>query len=379
MNVGRRAIFLCATVTTALLWSVVAFGQAPAERPQLAEEVFKNIQQLKGIPVKEFMGTMGMFSASTGLNCIECHVEDSGGDWARYADETDLKRTTRRMIAIVNSLNQGFFGGRRAVSCFTCHRGTNRPRVIPDLSIQYGDPIIVEPDEVTAQAPGEPTPDEVFDKYIQAIGGAQRLASIRSFVAKGTYQFYDDLFEKYPLEVYASAPGRRTTIMHGAYGNSTWTYDGRQGWVAAPRLATPVPVVPLTGGDLDGAKVEAELAFPARLKEMLTEWRVGNPALIDGQEYRLVQGKVRAGGLPIKLYFDPMTGLLARLVYYNETPVGRIPTQVDYEEYRDVSGVKMPFKWTTTWTDGRSVTELNAVEVNTAVDERRFARPVPPA
>lgn len=375
---GPRHPFACAIGTAALLWGVVASGQAPAERPQLAEQVFKNVQLLRGIPVKEFMGTMGMFSASTGLNCIECHVEEAGGDWARYADDTELKRTTRRMIGMVNSLNKSMFGGRRAVSCYTCHRGTNRPQVIPNLAVQYGDPIIIEADEILAQAPGEPTPDQIFDKYIQAVGGAQRLAGVTSFVANGTYQGFDD-FEKYPVEVYARAPGQRVTILHGAFGDSTWTFDGRNGWVAAPQVTTPVPVLPLTGGDLEGARVEAELAFPARLPQMLIEWRVGLPAIIDDREFRVVQGKRAPGGLPIKLYFDPMTGLLVRLVYYNETPVGRIPTQIDYADYRDVSGIKMPFKWTTTWTDGRSVIEISSVRTNVPVDARRFAKPAPPA
>lgn len=375
---GPRHPFACAIGIAALWWGVVASGQAPAERPQLADQVFKNVQLLRGIPVKEFMGTMGMFSASTGLNCIECHVEEAGGDWARYADDTELKRTTRRMIGMVNSLNKSMFGGRRAVSCYTCHRGTNRPQVIPNLAVQYGDPIIIEADEILAQAPGEPTPDQIFDKYIQAVGGAQRLAGVTSFVANGTYQGFDD-FEKYPVEVYARAPGQRVTILHGAFGDSTWTFDGRNGWVAAPQVTTPVPVLPLTGGDLEGARVEAELAFPARLPQMLIEWRVGLPAIIDDREFRVVQGKRAPGGLPIKLYFDPMTGLLVRVVYYNETPVGRIPTQIDYADYRDVSGIKMPFKWTTTWTDGRSVIEISSVQTNVPVDARRFAKPAPPA
>ena len=377
MKVGTKTAAIAAIGVAALLWGAVVYGQAPAERPQLAEEVFKNVQQLKGIPVKEFMGTMGMFSASTGLNCIECHVEESGGDWSRYADETDLKRTARRMMVIVNSLNKSFFGGRRVVSCFTCHRGINRPQVIPDLDVQYGDPIIIEPDEVLAQAPGEPLPDQILDRYIQAIGGAQRLATVTSFVARGTYQGFDD-FEKYPVEIYARAPGQRSVIMHGAFGDSTWTFDGRNGWFAAPQVITPVPVLPLTGGDLDGAAVEAQIAFPARVKQILVEWRVGLPALIDDKEFQLLQGKLSPGGLPIKLYFDPTTGLLSRLVYYNDTPVGRIPTQIDYADYRDVSGIKMPFKWTTTWTDGRSIIEIGAVQINQTIDGSRFTKPAPP-
>jgi hypothetical protein len=93
----------------------------------------------------------------------------------------------------------------------------------------------------------------------------------------------------------------------------------------------------------------------------------------------VVQGRAAAGVPPVKLYFDPMTGLLMRLVYFNDTPVGRIPTQIDYEDYRDVAGLKMPFKWTTTWTDGRSVVELSSVERNVSIDARRFAKPDPPA
>jgi photosynthetic reaction center cytochrome c subunit len=365
-----------------LLWGAVfvsAQGQgAPTERPQLAAEVFKNVQLLKGIPVKEFMGTMGMFSASLGLNCTDCHVEEAGGNWARYADDTELKRTTRRMMAMVDSLNKSMFGGRRLVSCYSCHRGTNRPRVIPDISVQYGEAIILEPDEILVDGTGQPKAEEILDKYIQAIGGAQRVATLTSVVATGMYMGFDD-YQKYPVEVYGQAPGRRTTIMHGAFGDITWTFDGRAGWAAAPRETAPVPVVPLTGGDLAGARVEAELAFPARIKQMLVEWRVGDPAIIDDQEFQVVQGRLAPGGLPVKLYFDPMTGLLVRLVYFNDTPVGRIPTQIDYSDYRDVSGIRMPFKWTTTWTDGRMIFEISSVQTNVPVDARRFARPAPPA
>lgn len=366
-----------------LVWGGVWGGaflaaQAPAERPQLAEEVFKNVQLLKGIPVKEFMGTMGMFSASLGLNCTDCHVEEAGGNWARYADETDLKRTARRMMTMVDSLNKSMFGGRRLVSCYSCHRGTNRPQVIPQLDVQYGDAIIHEPDEILADGTGQPKAEEILDRYIQAIGGAQRLAGVTSFVARGMYMGFDD-YQKYPVEVYGQAPGRRTTIMHGAFGNITWVFDGRNGWAAAPSVTAPVPVVPLTGGELGGARVEAELAFPARLKQMLVEWRVGDPAIINDQEFQVVQGKLAPGGPPIKLYFDPMTGLLSRLVYYNDTPVGRIPTQIDYSDYRDVSGVRMPFKWTTTWTDGRMIFEMSSVQANVPVDASRFARPASPA
>ena len=81
-----------------LLSAAVMGGQAGPQRPPMAEEVFKNVQLLKGIPVDQFMGTMGFFAAATGLNCTDCHVDESGGNWAKYADDNALKQTTRRMM-----------------------------------------------------------------------------------------------------------------------------------------------------------------------------------------------------------------------------------------------------------------------------------------
>src|SRR6266849_3442736 len=236
---------------------VACIGLASAQvgsdqKPQIAEDVFKNIQVLKGTSVDEFMATMGFFSASLGLNCTDCHISESSGDWAKYADDTALKRTTRRMIQMVNTINKDAFGGRRAVTCYSCHRGTTRPKVIPSLAEQYGSPPPEDPNEIEIirQAAGAPSADQVLDKYIQALGGAQRLANLTSFVAKGTYQGYDTDLEAVPLDVFAKAPGQRTTIVHLRIGDSTTTYDGRAAWIAAPDK--PVRLLALAGQDLDG-------------------------------------------------------------------------------------------------------------------------------
>jgi photosynthetic reaction center cytochrome c subunit len=381
----RFVATLCALSVVWLASFASASGQArrtdqtaPEQKPQMAEDVFTNVQLLRGIPVKEFMGTMGFFAAATGMNCVQCHVQESSGSWARYADDTVLKQTARKMIVMMNAINRTYFGGRRVVTCYSCHRGVTRPEVIPDLAVQYGEPVLREPDVILQQAPGAPSADQVLDKYIQALGGAQRVASLTSFVAKGRHQGYDD-FEKYPVEIYAKAPDMRTTIVHGDSEDSITTYNGRAGWMAAPDATTPVPVLPLTGDDLAGAKVEAELSFPAQIKQALSDWRVGPPTTIDDRNVLVVQGRTGAGRPPVKLYFDADSGLLVRLVRYTDTPVGSIPTQIDYADYRDVSGIKMAFKWTTTWTDGRSVTELSSVEMNAPVDTARFAQPARPA
>ena len=106
---------------------------------------------------------------------------------------------------------------------------------------------------------------------------------------------------------------------------------------------------------------------------------MGSPTTINDRDVLVVQGRTGAGRPPLKLYFDADSGLLVRLVRYTDTPVGRIPTQIDYADYRDVSGIKMAFKWTTTWTDGRSVTELSSVQINAPVDAATFAQPTRPA
>ena len=90
-----------------LLSAVSARSQArPDTKPLMSEQAFKNIQALKGIPVNEFMATMGFISASLGETCTDCHIGESGGSWERYADDTPRKRTARRMIAMVAAINR---------------------------------------------------------------------------------------------------------------------------------------------------------------------------------------------------------------------------------------------------------------------------------
>ena len=379
MKLGsRRTTILRAmgAVVVCLLGSMLASGQArPEPRPLMADQVHKNIQVLKGLPENQFMATMGFFSASLGENCSYCHVAESGGSWEKYADDNDHKRTARAMIGMMNAINKSYFGGRRVVTCYSCHRGGERPDVTPSIADLYGPPPTKEPDQIVEGPAKGPTADQILDKYIQALGGAQRLASLTSFSAKGAYQGYAD--EKHPVEVFAKAPGQLTTIVHTPGGDTTTTYDGRAAWIAAPPTDRPVPMLDLTGGDLDGAKLDAALAFPARIKQALTQWRAGFPSIIDDRPVQLVQG-TSDGRYPVNLYFDGQSGLLVRLVRYTDSPVGLNPTQIDYADYREVAGVKMPFKWTVSWLDGRSTIELSEVQPNAPIDAAKFARPATP-
>src|SRR6516165_1436888 len=121
----RTTISVTAAALVCLLSVKVCESQTgqPLLKPQMAEELFKNVQVLRGIPVDEFMDTMGMISAALGLNCLDCHSSDSDTAWERFAVDTAMKRTSRRMIQMVAAINKDNFGGARGVTCWTCHRG----------------------------------------------------------------------------------------------------------------------------------------------------------------------------------------------------------------------------------------------------------------
>jgi len=355
-----------------------AAAPAAAQGPPMAEQAFKNIQVLRGIPVDEFLATMGFMAASTGLNCTHCH---SGNDYTveAYAEDTiDLKQTARKMVVIMNTINQSFFAGRQVVTCWTCHQGEQVPRSAPNLLLQYSGIVPYEPEDALEQAPGMPAASEILDKYIQAVGGAQRANALTSIVARGTNAGYGPEAEKRPMELYARAAGQRMMVTHTADGDSTTTYDGRNGWWAVPHKPSPDPVLPLTGDDLAGAKLDTELLFPGRIKQSLIEWRTGFPFTLGDKDLMVVQGRTAAGRPLVKLMFDDETGLLVRQLRYTASPIGRIPTQIDYEDYREVAGVKIPHKWIMTWTNFRETFELTNVQANAAIPAARFAKPAAP-
>lgn len=353
--------------------SMTANGQARGDmRP--AEQVFKNVQSLKGIPADEFMSTMGFFSASLGISCSDCHTAESGGNWEKYADDTDRKRRTRGMIAMVNTMNKSFFAGRRVLTCYTCHRGSTSPEITPDLTQFYANLRYREPDKMVQPFPNGPEPAEILDQYLKAIGGEQKAAALTSIAAKGTFQTYG-IPTKYALELFAKAPAQHTMIVHKlAGGELIDTFDGRDAWIMQPSQLTPLPVMERTGGEVDGVKLTAMLTFPAQIKKLLTEWRVGAPAVIDDRDMTLVQGTMN-GKFPVNLYFDDETHLLMRTVTYADSPVGLAPMEVDYADYRELAGVKVPYKMTITWLDGRSIILLTEVQANVAIDASKFARP----
>ena len=365
-------------LTFACVMSVALTAQtAGPAQPQPAETVFKNIQVLKGIPVDDFMDTMGIMSAALGWDCSECHT-GAGTDTVKWEADTEKKRTARRMTLMVGAINRNNFGGRQVVTCWTCHRGRDIPVTMPTIDRVYGEALLEADEIVRPLDAGGPSADQILDRYLEAIGGAEQLAKVTSFVATGTSEGFRGFGGGGTVQIFAKAPDQRATIIKfdESIGrqDAIRTFDGRSGWVSAP-LAV-VPQYALGGSELDGARIDAQLSFPAQIKKVLTQLRVGPPDYIDGREVDVVQGN-GSRGLVATLYFDKQSGLLVRMVRFGSSPIGRAPTQVDFADYRDVpgAGIKMPFRWTFGWLNGRDTFELKEVRVNVPLDAGTFAAP----
>lgn len=374
----RLLMVMVAMMATGLITFEAAYGQSTApQKPLMSEEAFKDVQVLRGIPASEFIETMGFFAVSLTANCTTCHGDASAGSWEHYADNTPLKSAARRMVIMMNSINQANFGGKREVTCYTCHRGDRLPRVTPTIADVYNSTFNpIEPDKLLPPASTEASPDQILDKYIQALGGAPNLAKVTSFVVKGNSQAYAEL--AYPFEMYAKAPNQFMTTTHTEAGDRTTAFDGRSGWVAMPSDDKPIPLLPLIQGDLIGARLDAAICFPTGLKQSLSDWRVSTPIQINDKDVEVVQGTADGGRTPVNLYFDSKTGLLVRQVRYTDTKVGLSATQVDYDDYRDVAGVKMPYKWTVSWLDGQTVYTAKEIQANVPIDASKFGKPTPP-
>jgi photosynthetic reaction center cytochrome c subunit len=375
MRRNRLNVWLVAGGMTLSLGLVFAGAHAKSASPQtsaagatptqLAEEQFKNIQALKGIPAEQLIPSMQFIAASLGVECEYCHVHG-----AMEKDDKKPKVTARKMIAMMMAINRDNFEGRRDVTCFSCHRGSADP---------VGTPIITDeepkPEAGERKKPGEektalPAADQLLDKYLAAIGGADALQKITSRVQKGTLTAFGG--EHFPVEIYTKAPDKRISILHLKGGESVTAFDGKQGW-----LSVPGRVHRMSAAENDAARIDADFHFALHVKSLYQKFRVDRGEKIDGHDTYLVVGQSE-GLPPLRLYFDQQSGLLLRLVRFAETPLGRNPTQIDYADYRDASGVKAPFRWTLARPGNRFTIQVEQLQQNVPVDDAKFAPPPPP-
>jgi hypothetical protein len=332
----------------------------------LTEEAFKNIQVLKGIPADQLIPAMQFITASLGVECDFCHQEG-----AFDKDDKKPKQTARKMMQMTLAINKDNFDGHREVTCYSCHRGAPRPLAIPIISDVEQKPITAEAAEAMetpSNAASLPDANKILDNYVRAVGGADAIQKISSRVQKGTINLGG---HKFAVEIFTEAPAKRATVMHLPNGNSVTAYDGHDGWLATPGR----PLHEMSEAELDAAKIDADLHFPMNARFIFSDLSVERKEKLGDRDVYVVSG-LREGQPPVKLYFDERSGFLLRLVRYAESPLGRNPTQIDYSDYRDSGGLRIPFQWTIARPGGRFTIQVDQVQQNVPVDAAKFSKPV---
>jgi hypothetical protein len=355
--------------------------QVPAQE-KTVEKVHENIKVLTGMPQSQFYPSMAFMSSSLGVRCDFCHVNTNGQlDFA--ADDKEEKQTARAMIKMVVDLNKNTFFGNPQVSCYTCHAGRTSPQGFPTLPmpLQSMPPITaggtgspLGPDAAAQASPrvAPPTPsvDDILNKYVMAIGGKTAIERIKSCVIKGTratssgpptaYETYQTL----PDKGYESIASQGGTIERAVSGARGWERSGEG-------------VQELAGQQVADLKLSFQLFLNVRLKDQYSSMRITGKDKIGDRDVYVVSA-TRADSKGERLYFDAENGMLLRRITYARTMIGLIPQQTDFEDYREVEGVKFPFKVRVSSIDAGNpviTRTLEEIKINAPVDNSKFDKP----
>jgi photosynthetic reaction center cytochrome c subunit len=336
-----------------------AAGGEQAEPP--AEQVYKNIQALKGMPASQMRPVMSLISTSLGMKCDQCHVTD-----AYEKDDKRPKQTTRQMIRLTLDVNKNSFDGQTQVTCYSCHRGQERPVSSPPLGQAATPAPATSPRPVPTNLP---TYDQIIEKYQQVVGSTAAFEKLKSRVMRGSLS--NSRGGPFPVEMCLAAPDKMVMTTSLPNGVTMRGYNGTTGWTSAPGRQSE-----LRGQELAQIRRSADIARPLKIKEESLSPRVmAKIALGDKETYQV---SARADGQRVQLYFDVQTGLLLRRVVMVATVIGAFSEQTDFEDYREVDGVKLPFVTRFTAPDPAAgyTIEFKEIAHNVTVDDARFNPPV---
>jgi len=369
--ISTQSIVITAAVAGFIL--AAGFNQAPVvaqSSDQKAEQVFKNIQSFKGQRADMLNPTMVLFEAALGVGCPYCHDADAN---KRELDVKPQKAIARQMIAMVDNINKTTFRGQARVSCFTCHQGRPLPIGVPNpTNHPYPTPL---GDDYTASLPAPaPVPAgitaaQLIDKYIASLGAVQQVASLDA-MGTVTQRRPGRDFPAQQIEFLSKSPGMGLTITKAGQNDNLLAYGTTGGWARAGNGAPR----DLRKAEAEGAMLEDPFNLPAHLKQMLLEPKVSRSELVEGHEDYVVTAKTQ--NLPkVEAFFEKNTGMLERLVYYNDSYFGLYPTEIDYRDFRDVNGRKVPYSWVISQTRNREFTYAMQTVKAGPVEDARFVKP----
>ncbi|MFI5252219.1 MAG: c-type cytochrome [Bacteroidota bacterium] len=367
----KRRSKLLAILILVFLFSIQGYSQdktAPHNGPppeKTVEQVKKNIKVLTGMPASQFNSVMDYFTASLGVGCDHCHASDASGHIQFESDEKDAKKTAREMITMVKALNEDHFNGKLSVTCYTCHRGSTEPMRMPQL------PIAARPkeDEHGPEHAKLPKIEDLLSAYENALGGADAIAKIKTRVTKAILTRDGN---ELPLEMTQMAPDRYAgTMTVEGRGDFTNVYNGHDVWSVMKDGSRPLP-------ETERIRLSREAPmFPLQhmrdLGEML---QLRGTDTVNGKSAYVLFARI-GDNIMERYYIDSATSLLIRRNVLNKTMLSWIPDQCDYEDYRTVDGVKIPFVMRYSYVNSRnnSIHRFTDVKQNVAVDEKLFAMP----
>jgi hypothetical protein len=330
----------------------------------------KNVQLLTNLSDWQLGQAMDNFTASLGVHCDFCHVRDAQTKaWDFPSDAKNEKKSARGMIKMVLDLNEKTFQGHTAIGCYTCHMGKEHPSAMVSLPVPAIPPTMSHEAE-EAERKAYPAAKDVLAKYVTAIGGegaAKKLASA-SITSKGSRVGGNGQLQPIEVVSFGGKTLMRSTPAEGPAMSQMFGPEG--GWMTGRQ-----GVHTLAGADAAMGLASAH-AYDPVMPSISEKARVVAKETIDGHEVWVV-------GSPIdehtrqRISFDATSGLPLRRVVTTDSPVGRIPTQTDYEDYRDANGVKVPFTMKVSSVNGgQSATrKYTSIEFGPAVDEKIFEAP----
>lgn len=325
---------------------------------ETAGQKFKSIKVLNDMPADQMGKVMNQFSASLGVNCAFCHSSNDG-DYEKEGQEH--KDTARKMIKMTLDINKANFNGRPEINCNSCHNGKSHPQ--PSFPLAP----VPQPEPRPAQPAVKPTADQIITKYLTALGGAEKLAKAKSRAITATRVEPDGKTTETET-IWLSDKAYRSDTM---YGKSVVTeiFDGTDG----KKFGDAAPIE-LKADEAEQIKREGQLFFPANIKAIYPKLEFRALEKIDGREVYTVFATT-ANNLNERLSFDVATGLLVRRTVSSRTIFGNFVYQVDYADYKDFGGVKMPATTHYAVPNIRWTRKLVDVKMNVPVDAAKFTSP----
>jgi photosynthetic reaction center cytochrome c subunit len=366
------------SILVVVAFTVVVVKSQTTDKP--VEQVQKNNKKQKGLPSSELLPVMHFMRTSLGVRCDYCHVAENGKYWM---DDKPAKQTARRMLEMVSSINKNNFASQPVVTCNTCHRGSPKPVGVPAIGQGTFTDTTRADDAATVSAP-LPTAEQVFDKYIEALGGNDVVEKIKTRTTKLTLlrpklinsgmtkATMLNRGETWTAETFHKAPNKYLSVVTTPNGV---IYQGFNGTVG--RIKTGKDQRQMTTVELEWIKRQADLFDNLKLKERYSKAAVTTREKLGDREVYVVDAR-SVEDKAERLYFDVKTGFLLRRIVFTEIKLGLDPEQTDYEDYRAVVGVWLPFTVRTSYLDDNhygTTRTLTEIKQNVPLDDQKFDPP----